>query len=1443
MKKLKDSQFIRIITKIKNKLFENKKEIGFFLCLVVVGIFFVVHSAEAQTISDIKSGIIDAFSDFLNLLNKVVVEGINFLFEFFLKLAKYNSYIDTNIVKVGWILVRDVANMFFVVIMLVIAFGTILGLENYQWNKLLGKLIFAAIFINFSNMICGLIIDIAYVFSLTFLNAIVNTAGANLINTVHMDKLNNFDPSTEVENSTMILVSNFVALMFSIILLLTIGAFAIIMLLRMVMLWILIILSPLAFIMQVMPQTQEYAKQWWGKFTKQVLVLPVMVFFLWLTLSTMSGGTIADDLGVGMGGSLFESENSTIAQITRFDNLANFFVPIAMLVTALTMVGQMGVVGGGLAGKALDFGKKVATVATGYALGRKIAGGAWQGTKFVAKKAAMNVPIVGGKAWVRRGQAISGLGGIVGSKINQARNKGAQWLEKSSKDRGKLKDDFRKGKISEDQYKQGLAEMGHNGTLGAIGRFGKRLLAGRVESSGRADKRAENWKKAAEAERQVEEADYSLSGTSGGRRKTYNEARADEAKKKQEGKSSQKRDEWLTAFANKANSDLTTTQEEQKQAEEELARLSESQTVHENKATAKTQLDEARQERDKKNQAVVEVTGEIKVEQDRLNEVDGKLNPEISEHLVKMGDGAKKGLSEIVDSLGEEDRALVEAKVQEWQTADGREYKGDELKLQQGEALRQLLAGNEIVGNNDFNAAARGLFVEDLSAKVGPLSESEGKLFTQAQADQKTSSEIKETITKKQKELETATEDLQEYTGEGGQYTAAEAEYNKWTPAGVSAQKMQLEAEIEKEDTPEGRRQKARQELATLSTPVGSEEEIAAARQKVDVAKKRITKLVEKSPTLQAMSAKKAAEVAAQSREQAEGELGNKFDLTEAGAKMIEALNKIEFGKKQAEDFSKNLKTEKINKAFAEAVKKMENVNLTWQKTGNGDLNKLEQLLSEAAKENIFVRAAVQAQKTEEKTSEQTQLQQKMENWAGDLVRNIPRGGRTNSTVMSSMMEKSVAEWNTYDRASASKQAVKNIFTIAKKRKDGQELDLEDRRKAMSAWLKIDGESWNDDFFHAMITMIQNKSSLTDPQERAVAEEMESFLNSSGIKYGVDSKTGKYKIDKGYGRSFSSLMQNLATTGGDYQFALAHEHVSRVQEEEFKRTGKKKDYWEVAAKEKKLEILQKGYDENQDYIQVAATEFKKNAIKNGHIESGLNQEFDISRGIYRFNSALEAEAGMLTEMSKMTQAQLLQFQIHSFGERNMNTGLMESISSTMFGAITKNLKDEFELRSMNPRNLLQLMGYGEDEQVDTSGGLVHFGGQRVLESYKNLDGTVDKEAVDDHLMKNLLLKELMGNARGFGLMIKRLFNVDANKLAKGTFTIKLAGGRTVEGVTGIKAEIERMRDAGKLGDMTDDEFKKTLEKLDSIVNDWSEGHVLTPSSSSRRRESIMEEAS
>ncbi|NLZ96879.1 MAG: hypothetical protein GX926_02730, partial [Candidatus Magasanikbacteria bacterium] len=378
MKKINLSQFIQSISKLINFLKRNQKKSILFFCLVLLGVFLVVQPARA----DIGDAILKAMAGLFQGFTALALGGVTFCLEFFLNIAKYNGYVEpsTQIVVVGWTLVRDVANMFFVVILLVIAFGTILGVENYQWNKLLGKLIFAAIFINFSKMICGLFIDVAYVFSLTFLNAIVNTAQGNILHAFHMTKLLDFSNSSEVLNNTGIspvslAVSNFAAFMFAVMLLFTMGAYLGIMLARMVVLWLLIILSPLAFIFQIMPQTQEYAKQWWSMFTKQVLVLPVMTFFLWLTLATSSSGDIANTIGVGFEGTLLETTSlpSSLVEITSFNNMANFLVPFAIMIAGLTIVGQMGVVGGGLASKALDLGKRVGAIASGYALGRKVA--------------------------------------------------------------------------------------------------------------------------------------------------------------------------------------------------------------------------------------------------------------------------------------------------------------------------------------------------------------------------------------------------------------------------------------------------------------------------------------------------------------------------------------------------------------------------------------------------------------------------------------------------------------------------------------------------------------------------------------------------------------------------------------------------------------------------------------------------------------------------------------------------------------------------------------------------------------------------------------------------------------------------------------------------------------------------------------------------------------
>ena len=151
----------------------------------------VSASPVGAVIGYIASSILDGFLMFFTWLMLILAElciGLTIFFlRFFISIAAYNNYIDVDVVQLGWIMIRDVANMFFVVALLVIAFGTILGIEEYEWKKNLVKLILAAILINFSNLIAQLIIDIAHVFTITFLNAIAATAGGNIIN---MFKLN-----------------------------------------------------------------------------------------------------------------------------------------------------------------------------------------------------------------------------------------------------------------------------------------------------------------------------------------------------------------------------------------------------------------------------------------------------------------------------------------------------------------------------------------------------------------------------------------------------------------------------------------------------------------------------------------------------------------------------------------------------------------------------------------------------------------------------------------------------------------------------------------------------------------------------------------------------------------------------------------------------------------------------------------------------------------------------------------------------------------------------------------------------------------------------------------------------------------------------------------------------------------------------------------------------
>ena len=391
----------------------------FFVFLVVLFLALSVRVVHADLDpSTLFSGLVSVIASLMLELATLALEMAIFLLKYFITLASYNDFINVGVVKIGWVMVRDVANMFFVVALLIIAFATILGVEKYEWKKGLVKLIIMAILINFSNLIAQIIIDAAHVFTITFLNAISASAGGNLINMFSMSKITSMLTGgaltpTDTEGLTISIFGAVVlSLVFAVSTMVAIGAYVVIMVLRIVVLWALIILSPLAYLMSAMPSGEGYAKKWWSEFTKHIVVAPVMVFFLWLSFATLGTGQImseiqstsgtiplvqTDELGTQTGATAEQSVS--ILEVSSWKRMSNFILAFVFLLLGAKMTQETGAAGSQLAGKVGDYAKKAGMVFSGAAAAR------WGAKKFVggAKKLVGEyADIIAGKTGLKK---------------------------------------------------------------------------------------------------------------------------------------------------------------------------------------------------------------------------------------------------------------------------------------------------------------------------------------------------------------------------------------------------------------------------------------------------------------------------------------------------------------------------------------------------------------------------------------------------------------------------------------------------------------------------------------------------------------------------------------------------------------------------------------------------------------------------------------------------------------------------------------------------------------------------------------------------------------------------------------------------------------------------------------------------------------------------------
>lgn len=269
----------------------NKKNL-----LIIVGLFIViallipVSDVEASLARSIASAIIGSillavFSVMLmlSMLFFQIGDGI-------LRVVTSTSFIGASyttnpVVVYGWGIVRDLVNMFFVIILTLIGLGTALRIKNYAWQKTLPRLVAVILLINFSPVILGLFIDFSNIFMNFFLSSIAGESW--LIGKFSQDiqalsksmsgVFGNWDSfSSAMAMPIGLTMVNIGYGLFSIL-------YAILFLMRYIVLWILIILSPLAFAAYILPSTESIANKWRNQFMQWCIIGIPAAFFLYMS--------------------------------------------------------------------------------------------------------------------------------------------------------------------------------------------------------------------------------------------------------------------------------------------------------------------------------------------------------------------------------------------------------------------------------------------------------------------------------------------------------------------------------------------------------------------------------------------------------------------------------------------------------------------------------------------------------------------------------------------------------------------------------------------------------------------------------------------------------------------------------------------------------------------------------------------------------------------------------------------------------------------------------------------------------------------------------------------------------------------------------------------------------------------------------------------------------
>jgi|GEM_PF-1732918 len=327
-----------------------------------------------------------------------ITKGAGMFFDFFMDYSVSSQTYSQGVefVTRGWAAVRDIANIFFIFVLLYIAIGTILNLSQVKTKKMLVKVIIVALLINFSLFFTRVVIDASNILARAFVSSIdlqvtdqngdpvvsgptqysaAVIAGFNpssvlstddgLLNEIYSDSSAN-GAAIEV---TFIFVLSAILYIMSFVFVMV----GIMMLGRVIELWYLMIIAPIAFISIVLPF--NIPKLGWDAWLKSLVstafVAPVFMFFLYLIITF---------LNLGLDATTFDPSGGMWSQLLQI--IIPFVIILVLILKAKTiavkMSGEVGAVfakaGGAVAGLGVAALSGGASLALQSTVGRAGAG-------------------------------------------------------------------------------------------------------------------------------------------------------------------------------------------------------------------------------------------------------------------------------------------------------------------------------------------------------------------------------------------------------------------------------------------------------------------------------------------------------------------------------------------------------------------------------------------------------------------------------------------------------------------------------------------------------------------------------------------------------------------------------------------------------------------------------------------------------------------------------------------------------------------------------------------------------------------------------------------------------------------------------------------------------------------------------------------------------------